>query len=51
LLGLKGTLSEAELFVLRARRPRGSSQHSPAWSPQTYPAHGMVLPRKREDCA
>ncbi len=43
LLGLKGTMSEAELFVLRARRPRGDSQQSTTWSPQTRLAHGVVL--------
>src|SRR2546421_1538958 len=45
--GAKGTMSEAELFVLRARRPRGDSQQSTTWSPQTRLAHGVVLHRKR----
>lgn len=43
LLGLKGTMSEAELFVLRARRPRGYPQQSQAGSPQTGSAHWVVL--------
>jgi len=43
LLGLKGTLSEAELFVLRARLQGGILGHCPTRSPQARPAHGAVL--------
>lgn len=50
LLGLKGTLSEAELFVLRALARR-DSQQSATWCPQAGPAHGAVLHRKRGGCS
>ena len=43
LLGLKGTMSEAELFVLRARRPRWDPKLCPAGSPQTRLAYWVVL--------
>src|SRR5712691_1524395 len=43
LLGLKGTMSEAELFVLRARRPRRYPKLCTTWSSQTDLAHWVVL--------
>src|SRR5215470_1768503 len=43
LLGLKGALSEAELFVMRARRPRRDSEQSAACCPQTHLTHWMML--------
>jgi DNA invertase Pin-like site-specific DNA recombinase len=43
LLGLKGTMSEAELFVLRARLQGGILGHCTTWSPQTRLAHRIVL--------
>ena len=50
LLGLKGTMSEAELFVLRARRPRRHSQQSTAWGSQPAFTHWVVLYRERSHC-
>jgi DNA invertase Pin-like site-specific DNA recombinase len=43
LLGLKGAMSEAELFVMRARRPRRDSEQSAAWCPQTHLTHWIML--------
>src|SRR5437763_8097636 len=50
LLGLKGTMSEAELFVLRARRPRRHPKLCTTWSPQATFTHRAVLHRKRSHC-
>jgi DNA invertase Pin-like site-specific DNA recombinase len=47
LLGLKGAMSEAKLFVMRARLQGGSE----ARSPQTGPTRRVVLHRREHDCA
>ncbi len=51
LLGLKGAMSEAELFVMRARRPRWHPQQGPTWCPQTGLTYRVVLHRSRCNCA
>ena len=43
LLGLKGTMSEAELFVLRARQEARHSEQSATWGPQARLTHWIVL--------
>jgi DNA invertase Pin-like site-specific DNA recombinase len=50
LLGLKGTMSEAELFVLRARLQGGILEPCQAWSAEASFAHRVVLHRRGGDC-
>jgi DNA invertase Pin-like site-specific DNA recombinase len=51
LLGLKGTMSEAELFVLRARLQGGILEPCASGSPQIDLAHWVCLHRNGCGCA
>jgi DNA invertase Pin-like site-specific DNA recombinase len=51
LLGLKGAMSEAELFVMRARLQGGILEPCAAWSPEIGSPRWTVLHRIRHDCA
>jgi len=50
LLGLKGAMSEAELFVMRARLQGGILELCTAWRPQTGLTYRVVLHRSRCHC-